>query len=276
MSFSSSFIEGITNLKHYQHWKAEHDQFILQPYSWLSSFPRSANGWVRVVLAAILIGSRGVDVRSLKITKKTTVNGVKYDCLTSGSKNFDIEDLLPDMYLMTPADHYQQLSEDVKRLDLPLKIIKTHHIIDCQSERVIFLFREPLPCLTSTSLLLNPEGIKEEPSSINQTILYFAKFYSDMLDHYLAQKAKNSSNCFFLSHEMLSQNNAAVQYANVMKFLDFPVEMDLIETVLQVFPLRSGYDKDILNHITEKNKVVVDELLHDKYNKALSYTQLIN
>ena len=270
MSFSSPFINNLIDSNHYKIWLENNAEFFSIPYLFLSSFPRSGNGWIRLVLAAIVLQTKGIDINTVKIIRKMTETGVKYICFVSGNREYDLEDIFPDMYILNSQVKRGHTSDDVKNLNLEIKLIKTHHIIDCNDSKTIFLFRDPLNCLTSAALLLNSEEIKQNPQKINETMVYFARFYSLMLEHYLKQKQKYSANCFFLSHQKISGENSLLELVKVTNFIGLKVKQDTIEKVLQKFPFRSGYNKQLAEFVNESTKEYIRDLLKEKYEKALA------
>ncbi len=270
MPFSSSFIESLIDINHHQNWSKKNTNFFHTPYLFLSSFPRSGNGWIRLVLAAIVLETKGIDIDRVQIIRKKTKTGVQYICFASEEKEYDLEDIFPDMYILNPQVDLANRSENVKNLNLPVILIKTHHIIDCSTKKTIFLFREPLNCLTSSALLLNSEAINNNPQTINETTVYFAKFYSQMLEHYLEQKQKYPENCFLLSHQKISGDHSVSELAKVIDFIGIKVESTTINKVLRKFPFRSGYNKKIAEAVTKTTKDDINRLLKEKYEKAIT------
>ena len=270
MQFSSPFIENLINLTHYKIWLENNAQFLLTPYLFLSSYPRSGNGWIRMVLAAMVLETKGIDINSVKIIRKMTETGVKYICFTLGDREYDLEDIFPDMYILNSKVDLSYTPDNIKDLNLEIKLIKTHHIIDCSVSKTIFLFREPLNCLTSAALLLNSEEINHDSQKINETMVYLAKFYSQMLEHYLQQKQKYPENCFFLSHQKISGKEASLELAKVIDFIGLEVKEDTIEKVLQKFPFRSGYNKKLAQSVDKSTKEYINDLLKEKYEKAIA------
>ncbi|MGF1542206.1 MAG: sulfotransferase domain-containing protein [Pleurocapsa sp.] len=271
MPFSSPFIESLIEINRHQNWIKENTQLFHTPYLFLSSFPRSGNGWIRLVLAAIVLETKGIDINQVEIIRKATKGGVKYICFVLGEKEYDLEDIFPDMYILNPQEvNLTNKSEDVKRLNLPIILIKTHHIVDCSTHKTIFLFREPLNCLTSSALLLNSEAIANNPATINETMIYFAKFYRQMLEHYLEQKEKYPQNCFLLSHQKIKSDRSFSELAKVIDFIGIKVEIDTIKKVLHKFPFRSGYNKKIAEAMTDSTEEYIDRLLTAKYERAIT------
>ncbi|MEL6580415.1 MAG: hypothetical protein AAFQ14_11730, partial [Cyanobacteria bacterium J06621_12] len=169
MPFTSPFIERSVELKTYQTWLSKYQDTIQESPNFLASFPRSGNGWVRLVLAATILELNGIDIDQVFITRKQTDNGVAYISLETEECSYDLEDLIPDMYLLD-----QRKKGNYGAFDLMANLIKTHNVIDCSVNKTIFLFREPLECLASASLLLNGQEIKQNNQEINLNIVYLA------------------------------------------------------------------------------------------------------
>ncbi|MEM6612482.1 MAG: hypothetical protein AAF652_09550 [Cyanobacteria bacterium P01_C01_bin.72] len=263
MSFTSSFIERSVEIKTYQNWLSKYQNIIRENPSFLASFPRSGNGWVRLVLAATILELNRIDINQVNITRKQTINGVSYISLETKKHSYDLEDIIPDMYLLN-----QRTKENYSTFDLMTNLIKTHNIIDCSLHRTIFLFREPLKCLTSASLLLNGQAIKQNHQAINSSIVYLAKFYNRILEHYLIQKEKYPDNCFFLSNRGMNEQQMMLSFKKALRFLGIDADIKLINKVLTKFPLRSGYDKSVAQYIDDNTKKHLQDLIGNKYDKA--------
>lgn len=274
MSFSSKFVENILNLKFHQDWEEKNARFIKEPHAFLCSFPRSGNGWLRLVLAASLLGlTKKVDISSIELIRKINEKGVQFVCLSSGSHNYDLEDIFPDIYPMQPETHYELMSADVKSLHIPTKLIKTHHIVDCREHKTIFLFREPLSCLTSASLLLNKEEINTNPERINETMVYLLNFYNRMLSHYLEQHSKYPGNCIFIHHQSIT-TEPIPDIIRIFNSLGIKADRDIIEQAVKQFPFKSGYDKAVKEFISESTKSDIKETIQNNYERAVELSAI--
>lgn len=272
MALSQKFIESTVDHKFHHDWEKINAVLLKSPHIFLSSFPRSGNGWVRLVLAAIILEANGIDIGPVEVIKKRTNAGVPYNYLSSGKQGYNLEEIFPNIYIFQPNTHYETMSDNVKSLNLPVKLIKTHHLVDCKFSKTIFLFREILSCLTSSSLLLNKAEIENNPRKINDTITYMAKFYKEMLEHYIHQKTKYPEHCLFLNHEVISRSrgNAISEFASVMDFLGMKVDITMIEKVLVKFPFKSGYQKNCEQYINDTTKLLIENLLGKYYERAIS------
>lgn len=272
MPFTSKFIEETAKLDFYQKWKVKNSQLFETDPLFLCSFPRSGNGWVRLVLAAILLQAKGVDIDTVQLERKSTDKGVKYICFRSGETEYDIEDIFPDIYLMAQQRPASNSAEAVKSLQLPVRLIKTHHIVDCQFSKVIFLFREPLPCLTSAALLLNSDEIEKDPETINQTIIFLSKFYNQMLEFYGEQKQKYPEGCFLLSHAKISGKETFIEFEKVIKFMGFSLSDDVVQKGIKKFPFKSGYKKAYIDSIRDATREYIKEFVEPNYQKVLEFS----
>lgn len=282
MPFTSHFIEKTVDLEFYKNWKRKNPDFF-QPFPFfLCSFPRSGNGWLRLLLAAILLQSKGVDIEALELVRKKTDKGVNYICFNSGEKEYELEDIFPDIYLMKHQREASISPESVRSLNLSLRLIKTHHIIDCQSSKVIFLFREPMACLTSAALLLNSEEIEKNPEEINATMIYLARYYEQMLEFYLNQKEQYPDRCFFLSHQQASTGDTVRELNRVMDFMGLTITEDDVRCGVKKFPFKSGYSKQYIESIKHSTRELIQKSVEPKYQQVLelsvssSFDSIIN
>ena len=270
MSFTSKFIEETVKLEFHQKWTAKNAELFQTDTVFLCSFPRSGNGWVRIVLAAILLQAKGVDLDTVELERKKTDKGVKYICFRTGETEYDIEDIFPDIYLIEQQKPVSNSAKAVKSLQLPVRLIKTHHIVDCQFNKVIFLFREPLPCLTSAALLLNGDEIKKNPDEINQSIIYLAKYYNEMLEFYLKQKKQYPHSCLLLSHGKASEKNAAHEFEQVAKFMEILAQDNIVKKGIAKFPFKSGYKKEYLKSIRDSTREFIQNNIEPNYQRVLN------
>ncbi|MDJ0649531.1 MAG: hypothetical protein QNJ60_12575, partial [Xenococcaceae cyanobacterium MO_188.B19] len=95
MPFSSSFIEQTIKIDSKTTLEKKNINLANNDYAFLSSFPRSGNGWVRLIFASLILEINGIDINSIKIIRKKTSGGVGYICLKSKQNNFDLEDIFP-------------------------------------------------------------------------------------------------------------------------------------------------------------------------------------
>lgn len=270
VSFSSKFIEGLINGVAVERWESKNIDFVgTQQPQYLSSFPRSGNGWVRLVIAGTLLELNGIDVNSLDLKRETTDTGVNYVCFRNATEIYPLEDIFPDMYLSDFRSNKEEMAKDIRELDLQHKLVKTHHVVDTSSRKTIFLFRDPHRCLTSASLLLNKEVIENNPVMVNDTITYLAKYYDKMLESYIAQKQANVENCLFLDNAALYGDQAVVKISTAINFLGINVSESIVEKVIKKYPLKTAYNKDFEKFITDETREFTDQLIMKKYCIAL-------
>lgn len=275
VSFSSKFIEGTVNSEAIKSWETKNRDFIgSQQPQYLSSFPRSGNGWVRLVMAATLLEINGIDIESVKLKRETTDTGVKYVCFRNDTAIYPLEDIFPDMYLSDSRSNKEEMARDIRNLDLQHKVVKTHHIVDISNRKTIFLFRDPHSCLTSASLLLNKKAIEENPQNINDTMTYLAKYYDKMLMSYVKQKQTHPENCYFLDNAALYGNQAVEKIWTTLSFLGINSKIETVEKIIGIYPLQSRYNKEFEKFITEDTRNFVDELLMARYEQALQNISL--
>lgn len=273
MVFSSQFIEETLNIEFHKNWAEKNLQFLRTPHAFLSSFPRSGNGWIRLVLATTFLELIETDIKKLDICHKNMETGVKYSCLTVNSCDYSIEEIFPDIYHLDIKAHYETMSDSVKRLNIPSKLIKTHHIVDCHSTKTIFLFREPMPCLTSAALYFNRPAITASPYLVDETIEYLAEFYQSMLIHYIDQFQKFPGNILFVNHEKLFKNGTS-EVKRILEFLEIDVSLNCLENILIQFPFKSTYEKKIEAHVGAMVKEKMASIHQSEYAEALELANI--
>ena len=270
VSFASKFIEGLVNGAAVERWESKNVDFIgtHQP-QYLSSFPRSGNGWVRLVIAGTLLELNGIDVNTLNLKRETTDTGVNYVCFRNDTEIYPLEDIFPDMYLSDFRSNKEEMAKDIHKLELQQKLVKTHHVVDTENRKTIFLFRDPHRCLTSASLLLNKEAIENNPTEINDTITYLATYYDKMLESYITQKQANAENSLFLNNSALYGEQAVEKISKAINFVGIAASESIVEKVIAKYPLKTAYNKDFEKFITEETREFTDQLIMKKYSTAL-------
>ena len=199
--------------------------------------------------------------------------GVKYSCLTINGCDYSIEEIFPDIYHLDWETHYVKMSDPVKSLSIPVKLIKTHHAVDCCSTKTIFLFREPLSCLTSAALYLNRSEIEDNPISINETVQYLTDFYSSMLIHYIEQSKKNPQNILFVNHGKLV-DQGIFEIERIANFLELNIPLIRLEKILQYFPFQSTYEKEVEIYETATVVDKITKIRENEYLKAFQLSEL--
>ena len=265
MTIQNQFIEGTVHSNHIDNWKKEHELEC----SFVSSFPRSGNGWIRVVLVALILEQVGaVDIKDLDITTEANEKGVTFAVFEYKEKRFKIDAVVPDMYHYKSEEHNKMLSNISYAYD---KLFKTHHVVKAQQHKVAFLFRRPLDCMVSTSLLFNTSLLAESPELINDCVRYFSKYYAELLQFYLQEKNSSPERCLFLSHERLSSNSelAIEEFRKLTQFIQMDTSDELLQKALNRFPYKSAYNSTYMTHLSEDTKLFVGEALDALYEEAM-------
>jgi hypothetical protein len=237
-------------------------------FVYLASFPRSANGWVRVVIGASCLAANGVDISSAR-TKVTYIDGSKdgYFTIETDKGEYDITHVVPDSYLLEALP----VREKSAHLKHPC-VAKTHHLVDCQHQKTMFLFREPVHCVVSAALLLNGDVIRRHPRKVNETVNYLSKFYEVTLTHYLTQARRHPGHCIPMSLESLSSKTASTRLCNALVRLGIHLNEANVEASMRQFPLESGYDRTLFNHLSPRTRKRLQRL-ESRYQEARALEQ---
>jgi len=195
----------------------ENKQFGLRPTDILiSSFPRSGNRWLRVLIADILLQLNG-------IVAKININ----DPISSISLN-----------MITPNMHQSDLSimGIDPRIKIPYRIIKTHHI--SAHHKTIYVFRNPADSLRSYYYF------RLKHNAIGKDIDTFAiENVDDWVFHVFAHiknKQNTQQETLFVSYEWLTYNPTEA-FSKVLKFLELNPTADQIQSAID----NQSFDKII-------------------------------
>lgn len=232
----------------------------------LLSFPRSGNGWLRLLLFALILESHKHDVTDLKQDySKINKDGKKYSALILNDLTLSSEELIPNIYQARKAS-------DFKNSKYFISLFKTHHICNYEYHRCIYLFRDPLECLTSASLLLNGPILSDHPELINDCIIHFSKYYKEMLNANLEAYNTDKNLLLLLNLDLLSEDTTHLikKLKRICNFLDLRVSDDSIEKIVRTFPFISTYNKDYNTYIKDETKSVLKENLYPDYEKLKS------
>lgn len=111
MLFLNLFIEQTINIDSKTILEQQNINSSGNNYAFLSSFPRSGNDWVRLILASIILEINTIDINRIEIVRKRTSTGVEYICLNSDSMSFDLEDIFPDIYIINTETNKREISD---------------------------------------------------------------------------------------------------------------------------------------------------------------------
>jgi hypothetical protein len=224
--------------------------------SMLLSFPRSANGWVRVVLSTFLsiVQDDLFDVEELSSLHSYPLDnssGLKTAMLgIPGGKSIAIDNYIPDIYQYRKLKDLLSKNNDLT-VDTPTKnIFKTHHLDFSNNEFSSYgiIIRSPDECVLSASLLLENDLMNHSDSEIRTSVEYYLDCYIKYFESYL--NMSNSDNIYFISNTSpeigLSKWISHKLYDGDME--EFEIK-ELLIKIMQVFPLKSGFDKKISSRI---------------------------
>ncbi len=180
----------------------------------LASFPRSGNGWLRTLVAALLLRRHGVDLSGAFSTSVTEPGSeVEFSAIQCGARVYNVEGLLPDIYyLKANVGVFEQYS---KTFPLVPNIVKTHHVAPCgrfrclavkvseifhvESTRLfkyVILVREPIHCIASTYLLFFGNTMSMDDVAVR--VAYIAARYKEYVGAWTTLLARDRRSRFLL------------------------------------------------------------------------------
>lgn len=272
--FSSRFVASMISVAYCNSWIARNERVAHENPVFLSSFPRSGNGWVRLIMAGILLEMNGIDVNQVDTQRVKTNHGSKSIRFRTPNGTLSLEDIFPDMYVLNSMQGDAN-NRHGEKFNLPVRLLKTHHLVDCSKWKTIFLFRSPINCLTSAAIFFNRRAIQENPKVINQTMLYLAHHYQKMLATNVNSYRRFPGNCFLLANETLNGEYAAAEFVSAMRFVGQDIDHHVASKVISRFPLKSVYNRQVENSIDQFTRLRLSDILDESYHQALgiSYQQ---
>lgn len=226
----------------------------------LLSFPRSGNGWVRVILATYFSIYEDSYFKEDQLQKLETFplqneQGLKTAVLSVKNEiSIPIDLYVPDIYQYKKTLSASQETKDLNILSVkPKNIFKSHHLggDDDLIKSYGIILREPGTCALSASLLLESNLLSKDIGEINNSVQYYLDSYIKYLKGYI--ELYQSKKASFIFHDLPSEGIANWLYSS---FYDSNGDRDLIEarlkSIISHFPLKSGFNKEIAQIISTK------------------------
>ncbi|QLE86082.1 hypothetical protein FLM48_14015 [Shewanella sp. Scap07] len=233
----------------------------------LISFPRSGNGWVRIVLGVYhaIASDKHFSLAELSQFKtyslfdktgiKTSVFGLKEE------KEIPLDFYIPDLYQYDRLKRKRQEFLTPSIVDVTtLPIYKTHHLcpFGASYQSIGIIVREPEASVLSASLLMEPDLLSMSDAEIHEIVSYYLSAYIKYLDNY--QQLYHAGKVNLIFHDTVVDDLTAW----ITKMYPASDKRDVKSTLSAIvtkFPLRSGFNKEI--------KSRVDLTLFADYQKAV-------
>jgi hypothetical protein len=251
----NNFLESCIDDLNFNENKVKYLNFDVYNTNMLLSFPRSGNGWVRVILSTLFAIDRDAyfninDLDSLTTLPLINDEGVKTSIL--GYRNeigIPIDTYVPDIYQYEKTVSQLKKSTDGSFLNVsPKNVFKTHHldseVTNLQSYGIII--REPKTCVLSAALLLEENLLQRPQDQINFCVEYYLDAYIKYLEKYLEINKKGKAYFIFQSEPEIGLSKW-VNNEIYKKSGDRLVVEQLIKRIVAHFPLKTTFNKDILD-----------------------------
>jgi len=273
--FKEKFIESCLSDLSFNEIKIDQLGFKCSDTSLLMSFPRSGNGWVRSVISilyALKLDSfiAKDELKEIFFSSLEDEINVNTAALCFGNKGrLPVDSYVPDIYLYEKVRANLASCQSGDLMDVkPKNIFKTHHLSNSESSfrSLGVILRKTDECVLSAALLLVPGLLEKSESDVSEIARYFVSAYKRYIEGYLKLISRRHIYLIKLDDPARGLRNwLAYVYPNIQG-----CEVSLVEEiqeVINVFPLRSGYDKRIHERV-ELNRF-------DEYAELLAlYEQL--
>ena len=209
-------------------------------FDYLLSFPRAGNGWLRFVISLMVLEQRGINTAGAKIG---TVNydGVKGHSITGSDFQIGVDEIFPDVYI---ASRVEKL---VFKPDPKLPLLKTHHVPPSNKGRLIYLYRDPIEAIPSCLHLAEPKWKESwNEKQILKTLRAIAECYNG-LSIWVADNVavRPKSEYIFVNLNDL-RVYGETELGALLDWIGINYEAATLTRVLSQFPLRSGFDKQLM------------------------------
>lgn len=232
----------------------------------LLSFPRSGNGWIRVILATFFAIHDDEyfsceELQNLVTYPLVNASGLKTSVLgCEGRLGVPIDSYVPDIYQYkkTLAELNSERNQTVRKVS-PKKIFKTHHLdggmVTLNSYGIIL--REPKTCVLSAALLLESDLLHRPINKINSAVEYYLNSYIKYLKNYIELHRKGKA--YFIFQDNPEKDIAIWLSQTIYKEKSSPESLeDLLKEIIKHFPLKSGFNKEIFNLVDVESLPLFD------------------
>jgi FkbM family methyltransferase len=172
--------------------------------TYLASYPRSGNTWMRFLLADIMLQQMGYE--------------------TDTKLPFPVAALIPDMH-----------QPDESNLDLhpPINLIKTHNEYDDQQNKSIYIFRNPADSLISYYYfhLRYPEQKEMVSDGVDAFCLRKIEEWCRHAGSYITAKEKKEERIMFVSYENMHNGLSSI-LKGALNFINLPFDSDIVERAI--------------------------------------------
>lgn len=220
--------------------------------TYLLSFPRSGNGFIRFVMAKILLAANGFDTAHMEqevyVHSKAGQKAQRFVFPASGQK-VSVEEIVPDFHMNDDA-WFGNLAPDFYFGEGPL--IKTHAVVASGVASYIYLYRDPLYCTVSYFNLAAPDDVVaavlagQDGSLFIEAVSTYLDVYTKMGEMALAHA--RTGQCRPLALHRIEADDFAQFTAIVQNNLP-DVSSELIHRILRENRKASGFKKDLMDMV---------------------------
>jgi len=218
--------------------------------NFLLSFPRSGNGYVRLLLARAMLLSHGLDpAEAVLEVYDHTNDGVQAQRFNFEEKGMEVsvETIVPDMYA-NPSSRLLNFDDAFQFGST--KLIKTHHAVPRDTANYLYLYRDPKTCCTSYFHLVNwwQAANLEETDEIRpiftEVVREFLEVYSFLAREALA--AERSGQCHLVSLERIVDGDLS-QLDRWLRWRQVDNEEALLERAGELSGFYSVFDQGLFS-----------------------------
>lgn len=248
---------------------AENEGLDPSELTFMLSFPRSGNGWVRGILTMFFAAWNGKIVRredlaNIRIRSIKDQVGINTAALfLAKTKPLPIDMYVPDLYLYGKVRNALSCKRD--EFNIPPRIepiVKSHHLLAETSKfkSLLVILRHPENCVPSSALLLEDDLLDRSVPDIEKALDEYYCYYIRFLEQ--CMKLSESREVYFvdLEHPIAGLANwlANNYLSDAASYREVSA---LLEDAIACAPLKSGYDRGIESRVQVTARPLYDKAL---------------
>jgi FkbM family methyltransferase len=220
--------------------------------TYLASYPRSGNTWMRYLIADIMLQQMGYQ--------------------TDTKLPFPAAAIIPDMHLPNETDI---------ALSPPVHLIKTHNEYSEQQEKVLYLFRNPADSLVSYYYfhLRYPDQKAMVSDGVDAFCLRKIEAWCRHIHSYIKATEKMEKRIMFVSYENMHNGLSSI-LERVLNFINLPFDNSIVERAVNNHTFKKHHaneniGKKFFNNFFRKgecgygDKELSENVLENVYQKAM-------
>ena len=226
--------------------------------SMLLSFPRSGNGWIRLIIAAY----KAVYVECYYESKETNeidstsleplINLPSASISVRNDRHLALDMYIPDIYLFETVRERLLKEMDISNNFISIRkspeIFKSHHLVNNTNmfKSVACIVRDPRESIISAALLLEQNLLADSTSVIISKLEEYSNFYIKFLTKYIQLTSDSNFHVIDLS---VPEKGLSKWLSKLFNDDELIVRERLLN-LIKCMPHKSSFNKEVFNKVT--------------------------